>query len=130
MEKHPYADILNMERPRSQYAKMPAIMRAAQFAPFAALTGYEDSIQEAARLVDERPQLDEQEAERLNQKLIELMERDTEPAKLRVFVPDPHKAGGAIVLKEAFIEKWDEFSGELKLGNGEKIRICDIIDAE
>lgn len=130
MAKHPYADILNMERPRSQYAKMPAIMRAAQFAPFAALTGYEDSIQEAARLVDERPVLDEQEAERLNSKLTELLDRDTEPAKLRVFVPDPHKTGGAIVIKEGFIEKWDEFSGELKLSSGEKIQICDIVDVE
>lgn len=130
MAKHPYADILNMERPRSQYAKMPAIMRAAQFAPFAALTGYEDSIQEAARLVDERPVLDEQEAERLNSKLTELLDRDTEPSKLRVFVPDPHKTGGAIVIKEGFIEKWDEFSGELKLSSGEKIQICDIVDVE
>lgn len=130
MTKHPYADILNMERPRSQYAKMASAMRAAQFAPFAALTGYEDSIQEAARLVDERPVLDEQEAEVLNRKLLELLDRDSEPAKLRVFFPDPHKAGGAIVVKEGFIEKWDEFSGELKLASGEKIQICDIVDAE
>ena len=51
MESHKYDDIINMPRPQSQRRKMTLHERAAQFSPFAALTGYEEAVKEAARLI-------------------------------------------------------------------------------
>ena len=59
MESHKYDDIINMPRPQSQRRKMTLHERAAQFSPFAALTGYDEAVKEAARLTDSRPEPDE-----------------------------------------------------------------------
>ena len=73
--------------------------RAVQFAPFAALTGYEAAVGESARLTAERRDLDAQEAEELNRRLTELAARLPERPEVTVeyFVPDDRKAGGAYV---------------------------------
>ena len=69
MESHKYDDIINMPRPQSQRRKMTLHERAAQFSPFAALTGYEEAVKEAARLTDSRPEPDEDKINELNTKL-------------------------------------------------------------
>ena len=73
--------------------------RAAQFAPFAALTGYESAVGETARLTSERRELDPQEAEELNRRLTDLAARLKDRPKVTVeyFVPDKRKSGGAYV---------------------------------
>ena len=73
--------------------------RAAQFAPFAALTGYEAAVGETARLTSERRELDPQEAEELNRRLTDLAARLKDRPKVTVeyFVPDERKSGGAYV---------------------------------
>ena len=73
--------------------------RAAQFAPFAALTGYEAAVGETARQTTERRELDPQEAEALNRRLAELIARLPERPEVTIeyFVPDERKAGGAYV---------------------------------
>ena len=78
---------------------MPMLDRAAQFAPFAALTGYEAAVGETARLTSERRELDAQEAEELNRRLSTLISLvpDRPEATIEYFVPDDRKAGGAYV---------------------------------
>ena len=78
---------------------MPMLDRAAQFAPFAALTGYEAAVGETARLTAERRELDAQEAEELNRRLATLITHlpDRPEATIEYFVPDDRKAGGEYV---------------------------------
>lgn len=78
---------------------MPLRDRAAQFAPLAALTGYEAAVGETAWLTAERRELDPQEAEELNRRLTDLAARlkDRPEATIEYFVPDDRKAGGAYV---------------------------------
>ena len=73
--------------------------RAAQFAPFAALMGYEAAVVETARLTSERRELSSQEAEELNRRLAAIITRlpDRPEATAEYFVPDDRKAGGAYV---------------------------------
>lgn len=98
--KTPYDDIIYLPHHVSRnHPQMPHRDRAAQFAPFAALTGYEASVGETARLTAERRELDAQEAEELNRRLTELAARlpDRPEVTIEYFVPDDRKAGGAYV---------------------------------
>ena len=98
--KTPYADIIDLPHHVSRnHPQMPMLDRAAQFAPFAALTGYEAAVGETARLTAERRELDAQEAEELNRRLAALIARlpDRPEATIEYFVPDDRKAGGAYV---------------------------------
>ncbi|MBE6372242.1 MAG: YolD-like family protein [Lentisphaerae bacterium] len=81
------------------HPQMPLRDRAAQFAPFAALTGYEAAVGETARLTAERRELDAHEAEELNRRLTDLAARlkDRSEVTVEYFVPDERKSGGAYV---------------------------------
>ena len=92
----PYADIIHLPHHVSQnHPQMPMLDRAAQFAPFAALTGYEAAVGETARLTAERRELDAQEAEELNRRLAALIANlpDRPEATIEYFVPDDRKSG-------------------------------------
>ncbi len=96
----PYDDIIHLPHHVSRnHSQMPLRDRAAQFAPFAALTGYEAAVGETARLTTERRELDAQEAEELNRRLTELAARlpDHPEVTVEYFVPDERKSGGAYV---------------------------------
>ena len=98
--KTPYDDIIHLPHHVSQnHPQMPLRDRAAQFAPFAALTGYEAAVGETARLTAERRELDAQEAAELNRRLTDLAARlkDRPDVTIEYFVPDERKAGGAYV---------------------------------
>ena len=98
--KTPYDDIIHLPHHVSQnHPQMPLRERAAQFAPFAALTGYEAAVGETARLTTERRDLDAQEAAELNRRLTDLAARlkDRPKVTIEYFVPDDRKAGGAYV---------------------------------
>ena len=98
--KTPYDDIIHLPHHVSQnHPQMSMLDRAAQFAPFAALTGYEAAVGETARMTSERRELDAQEAEELNRQLSVLIARLPErpEATIEYFVPDDRKAGGAYV---------------------------------
>ena len=89
--KSPYDDIIHLPHHVSQnHPQMPMLDRAAQFAPFAALTGYEAAVGETARLTAERRELDAQEAEELNRRLADLAVRlkDRPGAAVGCFIPD------------------------------------------
>ena len=98
--KTPYDDIIHLPHHVSRnHPQMPLRDRAAQFAPFAALTGYEAAVGETARLTSERRELDAQEAEELNRRLTDLSARlkDRPKVTIEYSVPDERKSGGAYV---------------------------------
>lgn len=98
--KTPYDDIIHLPHHVSQnHPQMPLRERAAQFAPFAALTGYEAAVGETARLTAKRRELDAQEAAELNRRLADLAARlkDRPKVTIEYFVPDERMAGGAYV---------------------------------
>ena len=81
-----YDDIISMDRPRSAYPKMKVSDRAKQFAPFAALTGYEDVIEDRGRVFDRRRYLSEEEKEKINSVLSALKKNDM--VSMEYFAPE------------------------------------------
>ena len=95
-----YDDIIKLPHHVStNHPRMSMHDRAAQFAPFAALVGYDDAVAETARLTESRPELDEQEQRELNARLCELSDhiQDHPEVRIKYFVQDERKSGGAIV---------------------------------
>ncbi len=119
-----YAAILEHERRYSgRHPPMPNRERAAQFAPFSALSGYEDAVRETARLTDAQTELSESAAEELDKKLRLLLEAIPERPEVRVcyFEPDERKAGGAYRLKTGCLRQIDTVTGELRFVDGSRI---------
>ena len=134
-----YYDIINIDKPFSvRHAKMPMSDRAAQFAPFAALTGYDEEIDEAARLTSDRLELDEAQMELISSELtraakaLEKNRREgraeAPAARITYFVPDARKQGGEYVTAETEIKKIDPLKRTLVLSGGETIKIDDIYE--
>ena len=97
--KKQYADIINLPYGKHKKHRMPLCDRAAQFAPFAALSGYDAMIEEEARFTDCRSDLSEEEIDKLNQQLMTLsayIANGRHPSvSLSYFQPDSLKAGGS-----------------------------------
>ena len=128
-----YDDILHLARLQSKkHRPMPMEDRAAQFLPFAALTGYDAAVSETARLTEERVELDAQEAERLGARLAVLVKRQQEQLELSLlyYVPDARKAGGAYVTVSGRIKKITDFPRCIYLTDGSRIPIEDIVAVE
>ena len=123
-----YADIIDREHPVSaKHPPMSRLNRAAQFAPFAALTGYDDLIRESERETDARTELDESSIEVLNRKLVWLLQQNDPPeASFTFFVPDSMKAGGAYETATGKLLRYDQFARSITLDNGETLFIDDI----
>lgn len=126
----PYEDILHLSRPVSEtHPPMERKNRAAQFSPFAALTGYEDAIREAARLTGERIELDEGEQEQLNAKLAYLVQATGERSVcVTYFEPDSLKNGGAYVTVQGDFLKIDSYENLLFLEGYKGIPFSEIIE--
>ena len=125
-----YDDIINLPHHQSKnHPHMSLYDRAAQFAPFAALTGYDDAVKEARRLTDSKPELDENQLEELDQKLADLMTRIEEHPEVTItyFEPDDKKEGGAYVTCVGKLKKIDIYEKQLVLTGNRFIRICDIV---
>ncbi len=126
----PYADIIHLPHHVSQnHPQMPLRDRAAQFAPFAALTGYKAAVGETARLTSERRELDPQEAEELNRRLSELAARlqDCPEVTVKDFVPDDRKSGGAYVTVTGRVRHISVPEKTLVLEDGSVIPLYDVI---
>lgn len=118
----PYDDIIHLDRPVSKrHRPMERSKRAAQFAPFAALTGYEDCISEASRFVDKPLDLDEQALEELNQRLSNALSDPSCRVRFTIFRPDPLKEGGVTEKVVGQIKKFNEYTGVITLQSGIKI---------
>ena len=106
-----YDDIIDLPHHVSdRHPHMPVSDRAAQFAPFAALTGYGDVIKETARLTETRPELSEDEKAEMDQTLRAVLNTQRENAQIVVtyFVPDAKKSGGAYRRAAGKIRRVDE----------------------
>lgn len=110
-------------------AKMPILQRAAQFAPFAALTGYEDVLAETARRTETKICLDEEEKANINRRLSDLKEHleADPPVAVKAFFPDDRKTGGSYRTIHSRVVKIDEYRQEMRLENGENIPFENII---
>ncbi len=132
----PYDDIIDLPRPTSsKHPRMPRENRAAQFSPFAALTGYDAVIRETARLTGRRADLDEQQLEELDRQLNALaarVEEETEPAEVRLtyFQPDRLKVGGEYVTETVRVRRVDPVFRVLELSDHSLIEIGDILSVE
>ena len=106
-----YRDIIDLPYPtRSRHLRMPIGDRAAQFAPFAALTGFGAVLRETERITEKRIELDEYEKEKLDEKIqLILEEKEIHPEiTVTFFVPDEKKDGGAYVTVSGHIKRVDE----------------------
>ena len=128
-----YDDIINMEHPTSlKHPRMPRSDRAAQFSPFAALSGYEDAVEETARVTDEKRTLTDDEIDSINKKLNVILEhlRESPRVRIRYFVPDKRKDGGEYVTVTGTVKRIDEFESVILMSDGTLIPLADIRDIE
>lgn len=128
-----YNDILNMQYPDPEIERdfPDRVLRAAQFAPFAALTGYDDAVEETARLTDRKIELDEDSICRINERLLYIMNsEDPEYVSVTYFVPDEKKMGGCYVTKKGEVFKVSEYERIVVMDDGCEIPIDDILSVE
>ncbi|MGM9968921.1 MAG: hypothetical protein ACI35S_00825 [Anaeroplasma sp.] len=125
-----YDDIINLPHHISKnHPRMSQIDRAAQFAPFAALTGYAESINEAGRYVDKKKELSDEQIEDINNKLKYLLDNIEEKKEATIihFVKDLSKDGGFYQSIKGIIKKIDSINRLIFLTNKTKIYIDNIL---
>ncbi len=127
---NPYADIIDLPHHVSRrHPQMPMEKRAAQFSPFAAVSGHDEAIHETARFTDEQLELSEDEISTIDEKLHFLQAHIKEQPEVTVtyFQPDEKKNGGAYVTVTDSAKKIDEFEKVLILMDGTAIPIPNIL---
>ncbi len=128
-----YDDIIHLPHHVSKrHPPMAEIDRAAQFSPFAALTGYDAAIKETARLTDERVELDEYSSNALSDRLQIIAERIAEQPEIAItyFQPDIIKSGGSYVTAARAAKKIDEYKRIVIMADGTTIHIDEIVAIE
>ena len=128
--KGPYDDIISLpHHVSSSHPRMPQSDRAAQFSPFAALSGYEDAIDETARHTEERPELADGGRDELEKAMHSIMQQPIERRHVLLtrFVPDGMKDGGSFITEDAVIKEADTYAALVILADGRKIPAGDII---
>ena len=128
-----YDDLLYMPHPVSKkHPQMPILDRAAQFAPFAALTGHSAAIKETARLTDSKIELDEDTRMQLDMKQQILLEMTAKQPEIIVtyFKKDARKSGGSYLTVTGNLKKIDSYTHEFVMNNNRRIPIDDIIAKE
>lgn len=128
-----YDDIINLPHHISKkHPQMTLEARAAQFAPFAALTGYDDEVKETARLTNRRIELDDEAKSILDNKIQIVLEQISQRPTVSItyFIPDTRKAGGEYVTITGIIKKVDSYNQVIVLENRTEIPINEIIDID
>lgn len=131
--KRDHSDIIHLNHPTSKkHPRMALSDRAAQFSPFAALTGYEAAVKETARLTDRRVELDEYEKAELDGRLQMIRENpgSDEEVIFTYFQPDERKDGGAYVTAAGRVKKIDDYEREIVLMDGRKIPLDEVAGVE
>lgn len=129
MNNKNYDDIINLPNPTSKkHPRMSLYDRAAQFSPFAALTGHDAAIKETARLTDEKVELDDDTLNRLNEQLNIIRNHigTNESVSITYFVPDNRKSGGAYVTHSSTVKKIDEYERVVVMSDKTRIPIDQI----
>lgn len=128
-----YDDLLYLPHHTSKkHPHMSRLDRAAQFSPFAALTGYDDAVKETARLTDQRVELSDDELAALDERLRLVLAWENDPPLVSVtwFQPDQRKEGGSYVTTQGRIRKVDELKRVLVMEDGGKIPVDDIVEID
>ncbi len=127
-----YDDIIHLPHHVSErHPQMSMYNRAAQFAPFAALTGHDSAITEAARLTEAEQELSESDAEVLNRKLAYLHSLDEKPTiSVTYFVPDDKKEGGSYHTATGIVKSVEPDKGVLQFEDGTGIPVIRIKDID
>lgn len=129
-----YKDIINLPYPNRETERdfPDGVNRAAQFAPFAALTGFEDCIEETARITHREIQLDEEQKEIIDRKIRYINHRISDDIKINItyFAADKYKEGGRYVSCCVRPAKVKEFEREIVLDDGNVILIDSILSLE
>lgn len=130
---NPYDDMINLPHHTSpSHPPMSAHDRAAQFSPFAALTGYGSAINETGRLTDKKVELDEYSKADLNEKLSIIQDQMEEQTEVIItyFQLDKKKSGGAYITAAGCVKKIDAYERTLVMQDSMKIPIEDIIEID
>ncbi len=128
-----YDDIIDLPHPTSQnHPRMSLYDRAAQFSPFAALTGHHAAIAETGRLTDQRIELDESEIARVDAELQHLQELlpDRPTVSITYFVPDERKSGGSYRTITSEVKRIDAVAGVIQMADRQLIPIADVFSIE
>ena len=128
-----YDDIINLPHHVSPTRpQMSMIDRAAQFSPFAALTGYDAAIKETGRLTDAKVEIGDEERDVLDRKQQYLQEiiADRPEITIAYFVPDEKKAGGSYTSHTGNLKRIDYYERLFVLTDGTKIPLDEIVDIE
>ena len=128
-----YDDIIGLPHHESaKHPKMPALDRAAQFMPFAALTGHNAAVMETERLTDSRMELDEMKKEELNERLQFIKEQLLQKPQISItyFLPDTQKNGGAYLTITGTVRKIEQTRHQVIMENGTVIPMDDIYEIE
>ena len=132
-ERFPYEDIVDLPHHVSRKHPQPTMAdRAARFAPFAAITGYEEMVLEEARVTDDRIEMDESSKAALNEKLNMILEFIDEQPEIKItyFEPDKRKGGGAYVTVIGTVKQIDEYEHLVIMTDGKKINIDEIYNLQ
>lgn len=130
-DKHPFDDIINLPHHVSRNREHMSILdRAAQFSPFAALTGYEEAIKETSRLTDQRIELTEAAKKILDEKLRIVQEQLSRKQEIELvfFQLDERKAGGNYISIIGTVKKIDGYDRVVVMQDGTRIPIEEIVD--
>lgn len=118
-----------MDRPKSKYQKMSMLDRAAQFAPFAALTGHKEAILEQQRITQTKRILSNEEKLRINEKIVEMVKLKSK-CRITYFEKDKTKSGGQYMESVLSFKRIDELNKVLYFKENIQIQIDDIVDIE
>ncbi len=123
-----YDDIINLDRPISKHPASSMESRASQFAPFAALVGYDSEIKETARLTDKKVVLDDSQNEIISNKLNYLNEHINNQYEVTItyFIKDSKKSGGKYIKKTGIIKRIDLVNQNIKFVDNTIISMKDI----
>lgn len=126
-----YDDIINLPHYEPKYhPRMSKYKRSAQFAPFAALVGYDEQVQECSRLTDKRLEIDDELKEKINNKLNKINEliKNSPEVEITYFIPDEKKDGGKYITVIGNVKRIDYINRFIKLTDNKKIILDDVID--
>ena len=128
-----YSDIINMPHHVSNNRPQMSMRdRAAQFVPFAALTGYDDAVRETARQTNQKIELLDEQVAILNEKILFLIEKIKDNLEITItyFIPDKKKEGGAYTTIKGIVKKIDEYNKLIIMNDGREIMMDSIFDLQ
>mgnify|MGYP002516329733 FL=1 len=129
IDKNKYDDIINLEHHVSKtHPRMSLEARSAQFAPFSAVTGYEDEVSEVTRITENQIEGTDEIRNDINKKLSYIKQNPSQQVSITFFVKDIKKQGGKYETVIGLVKKIDEVRNTITLNDGRIIRMEDIIE--